>query len=59
MIKSSSVRVDINYNTTAAELVRAISMVPAEATISVTKTKDYGPYDRGETYLTLSWTEEV
>lgn len=59
MIKTTSVRIDIKYNTTASELVRMLSSVPADATLSVTKEKYYDQRDPGSTYITVTWKEII
>lgn len=59
MIKSSSVRVDIRHTTTAQELARALASIPANATVSVTKTKNHGPREPSESYLTFKWKEII
>lgn len=57
MVITSTTKIDIKYNTSAAELIQALETIPGNATVKVVKTKYYDQRDPGETYIEATWSE--
>ena len=55
---TSSTKLIITSIMTAGELSRVLARFPENARISVTKEKYYDQRDPGQTYITVTWTEE-
>lgn len=57
MVITSTTKIVIKHNTTAEQLVKALSTIPGNATINLVKTKYYDQRDPGESYIEATWSE--